>query len=152
MSRARAQGHGGHCFSRTGCAPPAVGSATAVTAGSAMAAAPPGSSFTWPSSTAITTLRNTWRGESFLQTLLSAIHFLSAPRERLRTVVFPVRTFPPELEFSAWHCQTNRGEAAERGGRSALRTLCSPSGAEQTALNSRAEFWSEARGCRVSSH
>lgn len=49
------------CSPRTGCALPAGASATAVTAGNAMAAVPQASSFTWPSSTVTTTWRSTWR-------------------------------------------------------------------------------------------
>lgn len=60
---APAQRSRGHRSSRTGCALPAAGSATAATAGSGTAAVPQGSSSTWPSSTATITLRNTWRGE-----------------------------------------------------------------------------------------
>lgn len=56
----------GHLSSapRGGCALPAGASAIAVTVGSAMAAVPQGSSFTWPSFTVITTSRSIWRGKS----------------------------------------------------------------------------------------
>lgn len=50
---------------RTGCALPAVGSATAVTVGGVMATVPQGSSFIWPSFMVIIMLRNIWRGESY---------------------------------------------------------------------------------------